>query len=538
MRRAALSSAPALRQAGGVRPHGLVISMLVLGACGAPGGSGETEGESDDAPMQEPPTPAFIEPASGAMKLPVTRVDDVRLRVAAISTGLTTLEIDEVSFGTLSDDGPVGLLEPELLTLHMGGGLVPGRHFMQLVTPGLEEPQTSSLLTVNIEPEIAPSLMATTPEPTGLMGAHIAVAGSDDHGLLLLVTDDAQAHVLPALGSGWDLDRVRTLAVPGLRLDPGDTEVPISGFRIVHDASPERLRLAWRVGLPGRRIDAMDVVLDDDAQGSPRTIVDLDPSLVGAVEHAALGRPLLLEDVALAELLALTDAEQPRPGDRAVVSVALRNGSLDPGRARRLAFGTAADLDLVGSAIDLTAPPGLGPQVVGARMGGILPVAIELDRRSGTARLRPSKAEPLDVAFQAVEGRLMTILGAFGSRTVAGYGQDPPRVVLAQIDDWGNNDPHVVFFDQTDLGAAAGLRGPFTGTLLGGAPVFLLPMGLEHPVHAIISTSAGPSVQPLESLRCDAVALPARREANTEPVARVACLRSGELHLATLRHAD
>ena len=493
--------------------------LLGLFACSS------SDADEDEDVVLEPkerPTPRFLEPANGVLVLPVTRTADIVLQVSALTPGFTTLEIDGRSVGTLGKASEVGQLASSQLTLHMGGAMIPGRHTLQLVTPADEEPKRSTPVTVDLKVEPTGNPTLSELQGTGLFGEALAASGVDESGALLLV-DETRAHVLAADGIGWSLEAVRSLELPGFHRS--DTCLP-AAMRLPDEAG-DRLRLAWRVGLPGSRIDVLETTFEDDAPVQIVSAFELEPALVGAVEHAALDCPALRPRAVLAELLALTDAEHPRDGDRAIVSVAFLGDGLTFGLPKRLGFGEVVDLDHLGPVIDLAAPPELAPMLMGARMGQLWPVVIELDAASGTAALRASARHAIP-ALTALEGPMAMVTGGFGSRTIVARSDD--RLSIVQIDDSTRSLPVVhelASIDERPSGAVA-------AAIVGGSPLFVVPMGADRPAYMVTSSAATPTVRQLDALRCDAVALPVARVANEHATTAVACLREGELHLATL----
>jgi hypothetical protein len=496
--------------------------VLVLSACG--GDSPSPEGEDETEP-EALPNPIFIEPAQGTASLAITRTADVSFLVTGISLGSTTLEIDGRDVGTLAERTRLGWLDSERLHLHMGGGMVPGRHTLQLVAPGLEEPKRSDLVTIDLVPQMAATPSVTASVSTGLRADALVVAGADEHGLLLLLDGD-HADVLEARDAGWSLEPVRRFELPGLVRGPLDACLP-SVLRIDDDGG-DRVRIAWRVDLPGTHIDVLEAPLHGDTPGEIVTALDLDPEIVGVVEYAELGCPLLLPRVVLAELLAAVDTEQPRPGDRALVSATLLGDRLDPGRARRLVFEEPIDVDRPEPVLDLTTPAGLGATLVGARMGGIWPIVVEFDPTSGTAARRSGSDHPIPVLAN-VDRPLRVVSGAFGSRTIAALDRGSGRLALARIDDSSRRAPVVHELDgftETPPG------GNVAGTLVAGTPVFVVPMA-EQPTVVVTMRSDAPVVRSLD-VQCDAVALPHSRVANEGTSVGLACLLHDELHLVTL----
>jgi hypothetical protein len=113
----------------------------------------------------------------------------------------------------------------------------------------------------------------------------------------------------------------------------------------------------------------------------------------------------------------------------------------------------------------------------------------------------------------------------------------------------GADGPHLLirYFDDGDIHGAteasptpqqlAGIGDPTTdavATLVAGAPVYLVPMGLDAPAWAFVSTGPTPLVGPVEGLQCDEIAVPVSMDANRGDTTGLACRRDRDVFLGTL----
>lgn len=513
-----------------MRPF-LRAAALAL-ACGAPGpdpgpSSGD-DGEPDDA--YDPPV--FVDPASGALMLDHSRLLDSGLGVTSIVPGRTQLQVDGVSVGTLVHPSPIGSLEHDTLRLRFDGGMVTGQHTLQLVTPGTVAVQGSSIVEVQIVSGPIPVLSMELAADPLTTGARVLASGVGEQGLLLVLdTGDPSAPVLRiarAVDAAWQVDDVRSLDLPGHR-DGGQS--PRAGFAavVVPGTDPPRIRVAWRVGDPGTRIDVREVVWRESAleAGDPMQAVSI--ADLGPAEWSAIDAPGFAGGHLLAMATALADSESPRPGDRVLMGAAWPADQGAPGPAVRLTFGPVADLDALGPVVDLT------------------------DERGARATLRTDRARPvvidwapdrnlpaelgfgLDVRTPRIEGELAgmaTVAGAFGSRTVAATGTDG-SVEVVVIDAGAKRSGRRADPPDDDLPAAAPSGGP-AALLARGSAVFLIPYGAVAPVHALIVDGNDARVTALAGLECDQVAAPASAFANTSDSSSIACLRGGAVRIGAL----
>lgn len=517
----------------------LVLSLGTAAACNEPeeqpmfvaGGTG------DETIM----TPAFLEPASGVLPVPSTRAQDIRLQVADIDVGATALLVDGQAFGQLGRGHPFGELGEDELVIHLRGALRPGPHRLELVTQTEASVLRSGEITIEINPADAPLLVAS--EGTAQLDARV-VAGFG--GPVLAALDDRdpadpRLTVVRLQPEGWDWADARTVSIEDYVGDARDNVLALSAD-VTHafDGSPDRLRVAWRQGNPGRTIALIDAAYDGaDLDSFSSTAMTLSTELTGAVEYAEFYAPLLAGDVVLAPMLAATDTEVPRPGDLAVARARLSGVPATAQNPQRLSFGAAQDIDQLGIAIDLAHAEFIGSATVSARIQGRRSVVLEIGSDDGIATVRPSRTDDTIRTFANTTSALTSVAGAFGSRTVIAVAPGAGgRVGLLRADDLSGAEPEAFSLSEAELPPLEGLSGPVTITTLGGAAVALLPFGSAAPVQAIVLTGDAPEVTPLEGLQCTSIAAPAASLGGPDEAVPLACARDGQVFDATLTQID
>jgi hypothetical protein len=262
----------------------------------------------------------------------------------------------------------------------------------------------------------------------------------------------------------------------------------------------------------------------------PAAALTLDPAWIGPFETAFFGRPVLAAGLLVAELEAHGDAEEPRLGDRMLATVRLAVDAV-PGAPARAAFGLV-DIDGISPALDPLGVRGDGPIALGVRVDGRAAV-IEVDRSARTLALRPSTTIDSFSTLADLDGPLVTLLGAFGSRIVVGGTFDPDDIALALIDDSGTSGVVDASLDLGDVELPAPSGPPALG-LVGGATVTLVPFGAQGPLLLAIVVADEPAMRLIPELGCDAVALPQTAAGNAAGALAFACLRDRELRLGTL----
>jgi hypothetical protein len=515
-----------------VRTRSFHAAVALTIACARAGGGDEGDGGTDSDGAEPRPIPDFVEPASDEMLLGVERHDDLVLPVASVLPGITTLVVDGVDAGPLTAPGGIGLLAADRLELRLEGAMVPSVHEMLLRTPDVGEPLHSRTIRVVLAQEPAPALVLELDDALpGAPATAIAAAPLPDDALLLAVDHDAVPdpvlRVARLVEGAWSLAGARTVAAPGLRRAAVERAPAISAF-----LAGERLRVAWRVGFPGERIDFVEVDGSGDDAGAPVAALTLSPALTGPVEWAAFGRPLVLGDRLLAELQRHADVEAPVPGGLALATAVIDGAQI--GLSQIVQLGDTADLDAIAPAVDLLASS-RGDAVVSLRLGRNRPVLIDVALSDAAVRLRPSVVAEDPPGFAELTTPVATIAGAFASRTVAAF--DGERLRVLRWDDSGMSGLADVSPPADALPPASAVTGEIAGTVVGGAPVFVLPFGADLPLVAVVVTEPSATVQTLADDGCDAVAASATAAGNDGGAAAIACLRQGTVRLGRLRVA-
>ncbi|MCH9680049.1 MAG: hypothetical protein K0V04_01345 [Deltaproteobacteria bacterium] len=524
--------------------------MLALGALLTVSGSGcgddaAADPTRDDAGSggedEGPPRPSFAEPASGRLDLRSNRIDDLQLMVTGIVPGKTELVIDEQGLGTLHDQSTVGRLNMGSLQVFVRGSLVPGEHRMLLRNSDSSGTSDSEIIEMLISSELNQLPTATLDQDVELAGHRLLVMGHDANALLLVMelTDGVpRLHMVPLDASGWAPAQARTVSLPGLDLDPSERVLPVAAVRRGRSADDAgRVRVAWRAGRPGASIDLIDTPWDDASpEVEPVASLTAEQALGDhSAQWSELGRPWLVDDQLLAELYAPIDVESARPGDRALVSTRILDDatSLDP--TQRITIGGATvDLDALGPAIDRIAAEGGRPPPVSIRADQHRALALEHDPGTGVFRVRLSNLEDEDRALSFLDLPLVSVIGAFGSRTVAGlsFSSGSGRMQIATHDDLGPGGIDVASLGDSDVPSLGDITGELAPASVDGLTVFLLPFGALQPVQAVHSAGGAAMVEPLEQLRCDSIAVaPFVDKTNT---LSLACARDGEVRLGTL----
>lgn len=514
----------------------LALAVIVL-AC-SPGGTDETDtGTETGTTGEQIPEPAFLNPAVGEFTITTDQLVPETLLVERIVPGLTEVLFDGFSLGTLTDASPLGTLTADSLALTVRGALVAGNHSLQLLNESPEGPLTSVTLTMVIappDPETRPT-WRTELAPTAITGTALLAAGLGPSRLLGVVGEGDPDPVLTLLrptDDGWTVEDPLAVPLTG-HVPDAMSQTPAVSFVALPD---ERLRVAFRVGMPGAAIAVRDVVLDPTPELLEPTIAFDLPSALGddPAEWAAFGRPFALGHTIVAELLAPTDTEVPHPGDRRLITSLWRGDELGWTPPTQVGMPSPTDIDALGPALDLAAIQTGRPGALSVRLGGAYPGLLEA-RDDGTITITtPARTAPIPLVGDLA---LATILGDFGGRTVVAVDSDG-RVALALLQMSGDNPGRTASPPQEDLPAATPTGAPAPGLGL-GFPVFLIPYGDAAPVHLVLSDGLEPAVVPLgqpEPVHCDAVALAATLTGNDPdaPALSFACLSHGILHVGRL----
>lgn len=524
------------------------VALLLAIACGGDDGkadAGLDDGASGTTGEAALPVPAFAEPASGQLSLPATRAEDLELTVQGVMPGRTELVIDERSLGPLGEDAIAGRLDEDTLVLRVRGSMVEGLHRVRLRNADASGMLDSEMVEVRITAELDLEPTAGALTPSGLAGTKLVAMGEGDDAILVVLepaaetpTDDAapRLHLVPRGASGWDVAAARTITAAGLSLAPDERVLPAAALRRDRsDDDPGRVRVAFRVGTPGSRIDLLDVAWEvATPEITPQASLTVEAAVAGRpAEWAELGRPWLVADLLVAELWAPVDVESSRPGDRTLVSSRVRADvpTLDPPQ-RVSVTADLVDLDRLGPALDHAAAEVGAPAIFTIRADQRQPLVLEPDPTGGL-RMRPTVLEGGERTFAFVDLPLASVVGAFGSRTVAGLTTTSSgRMRVALLDDLGEQGLRDTSLGDEELPAFDQVTGEIALGSIAGIPVFLVPYGPELPVHAVRSTGLRVEVTALPELQCDAVALAPSPDAGGE--LPLACARDGELWIGSL----
>jgi hypothetical protein len=514
----------------------LALAVIVL-AC-SPGGTDETDTGAETGTTGEPiPEPAFLNPAVGEFTISTNQLVPETLVVERVIPGLTEVLFDGFSLGSLTADSPLGTLSTDSLALTVRGALVAGDHTLQLLNESPDGPLTSVTLTMVIappDPEARPT-WRTELAPTAITGTSLLAAGRGPARLLGVVREDVPDPVLLLLrpaDPGWAVEDPIAVPLPG-HVPDAMSQTPAVSFVALPD---ERMRVAFRVGMPGAAIAVRDIVLEPTPTlREPTTAFDLTAALGDdPAEWAAFGRPFALGHTIVAELLAPADTEVPHPGDRRLIASLWRGDDLGWTPPTQVGMPSPTDLDALGPALDLSAIQTGRPDSLSVRLGGAYSGLLAASDDGSITITTPARTAPIPLVGDLA---LATILGDFGGRTVVAVDSDG-RVAVALLQMSGDNPARTASPPQADLPAAIPTGAPAPGLGL-GFPVFLIPYGDAAPVHLVLSDGLEPVVVPLdqpEPVHCDAVALAATLTGNDPeaPALALACLSHGVLQVGRL----
>jgi hypothetical protein len=404
-----------------------------------------------------------------------------------------------------------------------------------LVTPGTTAPQASANIEVLIMPSTLPDVSYELGANVVAQGIHAVASGTDTRGMLLVIApdgpQDAQLMMLPAKGTNWNIDDLRTLPLPGyVATDDGPRGAVSAAVMLEDDPELEdpvpHVRVAWRVGSPGARVDAVELVWGADQNTVGETQTVLVASDIPNVEWAEARHPAFIGSNLAIEVHAPADTEQALPGDEALYLVSWPRDR-KPNAAERATFGKPADLDLVGPAVDLARDDiELALRVSGHRVG-----VVRWDPGTALPQLvGPDPTVELSDQSGDVVG-MAAILGAFGSQTTAIVRADGEVRVVLQ--DAAAHRGTTAYPDPDDL-PDVDPSGPPAGTIGLGTPIFLIPYANQAEVAALRVDGAKTTVQVLAGLYCDEVAVPASVDAAADGSMAFACVQDGDVRLGAL----
>ncbi len=507
------------------------MSML-LWACSPPP-SDTPSGETDAASQEPVEAPAFLNPASGELSITLDRTDDLVLEVADVQSGLTRVFLDEQSLGGATEPNQVVQLTTDVFTLRLSGALVPGDHMLQLQTLAGGEALVSEDVLIDILPVEVPAFAASREDAVLFEADAIDAHGHGRDGMLFgidLSTDPVELMLAPADGTGWDLDALDAIELPGFhRTDEPRFTVTAMG----RDGDPDtpddnRVRVAWRAGLEGDTVTAVDAAWPV-VSISTQTAITIEPWR-DQTEYALLGRPLLFGETLVVEALLATDVEAPRPGDRTLLTSRLDGAPGKFGPPQRSAAVSGRDIDGIAPVRDLLTHRIGGTPGFSARVSGLRTVAFELDRTTGAITERATLANDRFSILTDATGPIQTVVGAFSTRQAfIPLGGSSPRVFLQHFEDDANGRSESAGPEPALLESLTDISAPVTSTLIAGLPVYLIPQGVDDPVVAIVSGGPTPAIRRLDGLACDEIAVPVTDESAGARALDVACRRGREV---------
>jgi hypothetical protein len=480
----------------------LLLGVAVLACEGGDGEAGTTSTGGGTGAEEEFPLPRILDPASETVSIPINQVTPLLFGVNGVVPGITEVHLTNRPLGTLSPANELGSLSADALTLNLSGAMLPGAHQLSLVNPGNEGSQRSRTVTLALIPAGTPAWSLGAPAPFA-DGESLTVDGAFDRALLTVVDDTPAAAaagppVSPRAGHGWD-PSPRRVPMPGYTRADDEGAPPVSAAwstRAADGDADDRLRITWRIGQEGQSVGAVDVPWSGDDPGVLETIAAAPAPIDAPIEWAAYVRPRFLGRDVVIEMLALSDTEGARPGDRRLVHVPWPAGEA-PAAPRLVATPELADLDALGPGFDLADPQ--RPRLA-LRYAGLSPAFVELDSGGAAQLLRRDEplGTPADAPVEVVG--VASSLGAWSAFSIDGDGTH----ALNQLDTLNTtiSPPYVV--------EAAPLPAPSAApavSVLDGVPCIAVPYGDDEVVHVAALGGGLLRLRPLEGLHCDAVAL-------------------------------
>jgi|GEM_PF-3641722 len=488
------------------------------------------EQESDETPSEGVLPADFINPRDGQLTIDSTRLTDLRFSLSDVQTN-TVLVVDGVAVGSLQTPSLLGQRVADQLLVRLDGSMVASVHRLALTHPGDLGPVTSTEVEITIVSDRR-QFQAEILRETEARGQTLTRHGHGIKSLLWVTqvedTEIPRIHLLQGDNIGWDSTTIHTLELPELEVPLRDsTSSPWSPDISVDfsDTEPQTIRAAW-LTRGSARIDWRAI---DRASGETTiTAVAMTSSDLGEgkFEWSQLGRPHVQGDNLVAEWRVIGDVENPLPGSHQLVLLGWDHTQTGDAQV----FTHNEDLELLDCIIDRTRGELDLHHQLGVRVGKAWPRALELDPATGALSL----PDPVNLAAPPMTGNyasIMTVAGAFGSRTVVGlkadgqlsgymaslYSRDVDRATM-EIDELPNVPP----------------SGHAGSGVVDGVPVFVIPYGEEHEVQLIASDGDALYNQTLAGIHCDQLALPSIRDDNDLGLIEFACLREGILQIGIL----
>ena len=488
--------------------------------------------DGDDA--AEYGLPQIIDPASDEIMLPVNRTEPLVIKVAGVVPGVTQVILNERVLGTLSPATAVGELRDDTLRLELRGAMHVSRQAITLANPGADGLQFSRTLVVSLDKKL-PGDVSALVESTLTEGHALTVDGTFAGALLTVVdeqTEDgvALAKIFRRAGEGWS-ETPRIVPLVGYARASGEMRPPVSvswASRIDEDEEGEEadvLRVAWRVGLAGESIAAVEVDASGSQDGEVLTLMTSPEPFDGIsgleLEWAGYGAPRFFGGDLLVEMVALVDSESAHPGDHRLLQLRWPAPPAAPGQLIPVFTSELMDLDALGPGVDLLDP---GRPLLALRALGRQPAFV---RRALSGLAEVTVGEPALGSAPGAEIQLLAVTSGFGAWTTVAL--DSSGGLTTSLIDLFLVKEHVMASaaQPKALPSAAA-----SVAILGGLLHIAVPYGDAEAVHIAVPSENEIRFEPLDGLYCDAIAL--LIDDPSRSAGPFVCLYQGEVRLGTL----
>ena len=511
---------------------------MITGAVGlgCPPGASDTE-EPTSATQggdEEFPLPRIIDPANDNIVVPVNRVVALELQVVGIVPGVTEVVIDGRVVGTLSPATAIGELSEDTLRLELSGAMLVGSHTIALVNPSSVEPeglQRSRTLTLSMIPAARANPSATL-GGTLALGSAVTVDGAFGDALLTVVEETpgevAVAHIFALEGGSWAATP-RSVSLPGYSRADDERSPPVTAqwaSRAGDDDGEDRLRVTWRVGQDGSAIAGVEVSAVGMGSGEPLTLMTAPEPLAESLEWAGYRRPRFHGGDLLVEVEALVDTELDHPGDHRLLQLRWPPPPAIPEAPFEVSVGEVMDLDALSPAVDLS---DRGRSLRALRTGGSAAALVDRDPAGG-ARIVMDQGQLIALKADA-EVDLLAIVSSLGSWMTFAIDRDGAYALTL-------NDTYSAMQIEPVISSVRPEASPTAApalAILGGVPLVAVPYGANEDVHIALLDGGGITLEALDGVRCDALALLVDDPARVE--VPLVCVLGGEARLGLLSAA-
>lgn len=450
--------------------------------------------------------PQILDAGGEALRIGTDRRHDLELLVVGVTP--TTRILRDGQDLAPSVHPPTATLTHDRLTLHFAGAMVPGAHTVLLQSA--DATLVSDRVRIDVEVRERPPLKVEF--PSAVLGpATTLVPGALDRGdaLGLLERDEggARLHVYAPRDEGWRHDAV-TFELPAAWNADHAPALTMS-------ADPPAPLVAWIEGHPP---DALAWVVPG---ASVRRLPLLD-ELPREYEFAQLGAARFVGEHLLVEQEVYRDVEAPRPGDRRLVELPARDGTL--GLARPLAALATADAWQPRGVVDVGGWRWLGRAVALVHRSAGTPALLRFGA-DAPASLPMGSARP-ELAPMHVGAM---VIGTFESRIMVVSTPSSPEwwLVMDDLSSGAVPPPQA-------LGVPLDEAPEVVATQLRGVPIFLFPRGANRSVLAVVADRATAVPIELEALGCDELVVRTDVVVDEHGRAALACRRGDAVLLGAL----